>query len=151
MKYVKSIVGLAMLMASLAAGAMQGGACQADVQRYCTQSGGGREVFECLLDHQQDVSDDCYEDLKRRMSADSAAGEQGAMGQGFGQGQRVGRGGADGGSPQGAEQCLRDVRQFCQGVQPGGGRIINCLMDHDNEISDGCYAALAKKAGQANR
>ena len=40
------------------------------------------------------------------------------------------------------EACNNDARSFCQDVQPGGGRIINCLKDHYKEVSDACYAAL---------
>jgi hypothetical protein len=157
MKFLKSVVGLAITLISLGAAAVQGGPCQSDVKSYCAQSGGGREVFECLLDHQQEVSDACYGDLKQRMNADQRSETQGGADpgqrqrQGSGQGQGPGRGGQEGGPPPGVEQCMRDVKQFCSGIQPGGGRIVNCLMDHDNEISDGCYEALAKKAGQGKR
>jgi len=38
--------------------------------------------------------------------------------------------------------CREDAHSFCADVQPGGGRIINCLQDHYKELSDECYTAL---------
>lgn len=40
------------------------------------------------------------------------------------------------------EACRDDAQSFCRGIQPGGGRIKDCLEDHYKEISDSCYAAL---------
>jgi hypothetical protein len=41
--------------------------------------------------------------------------------------------------------CRADVNRFCKGTEPGGGRIMNCLLDHQQEISDGCYDFLKKQ------
>jgi len=30
----------------------------------------------------------------------------------------------------------------CPGVTPGGGKVIGCLKEHENEISVGCAKAL---------
>ena len=38
--------------------------------------------------------------------------------------------------------CKPDVERLCPKVQPGGGRIKACLMEHKNEISVGCAKAL---------
>ncbi len=46
--------------------------------------------------------------------------------------------------------CETDVPKVCPGVQPGGGRIIQCLVQHQNEVSEACKQALAKaKQGSA--
>lgn len=46
--------------------------------------------------------------------------------------------------------CEADVPKVCPGVQPGGGRIVQCLVQHQNEVSEGCKQALAKaKQGSA--
>ena len=46
--------------------------------------------------------------------------------------------------------CEADVPKVCPGVQPGGGRIIQCLVQHQNEVSEACKQALAKaKQGSA--
>jgi Cysteine rich repeat len=38
--------------------------------------------------------------------------------------------------------CKADVERLCPKVEPGGGRIKACLMEHKNEISVGCAKAL---------
>jgi len=96
--------------------------CRADVQKYCAQSAGGGRTEECLIDHQKEISDGCYNALKARLS-----------------------------NQRGLESCKADVSQFCKGIKPGGGRIVNCLVDHQKEISDGCYGALKEqKSGTAS-
>src|SRR5262245_52288871 len=51
-------------------------------------------------------------------------------------------------SAQGSDQmaairaaCAEDAKRFCAGVQPGGGRIVACLKDHKDSLSDGCKQA----------
>jgi len=34
--------------------------------------------------------------------------------------------------------CATDIQNFCPGVQPGGGRILACLKQHKDQVSDGC-------------
>lgn len=40
--------------------------------------------------------------------------------------------------------CKDDVQRLCAGVQPGGGRILQCLKAHKEEMSVGCAQGLAK-------
>jgi cysteine rich repeat protein len=43
--------------------------------------------------------------------------------------------------------CKADGHKFCSSVQPGGGRIIECLNAHKSELSAACQDALkAEKA-----
>jgi len=43
--------------------------------------------------------------------------------------------------------CKADGHKFCSSVQPGGGRIIECLNTHKSELSAACQDALkAEKA-----
>ena len=39
--------------------------------------------------------------------------------------------------------CSADVKKLCDGVQPGGGRFLQCMRSHQTEISSDCQAALA--------
>ena len=43
-----------------------------------------------------------------------------------------------------ARPCDADVAKFCKDVQPGGGGIIQCLKDHENDVSSGCKEVLSK-------
>lgn len=50
--------------------------------------------------------------------------------------------------------CTADVQQLCANVQPGGGRLLACLKQHQDQVSTGCkqaiYNALQKSGGQTN-
>ena len=49
------------------------------------------------------------------------------------------------------EACSQDVKQLCSGVQPGGGRMMQCLRDHADKVSDGCKQAMqAARAASEN-
>jgi hypothetical protein len=41
------------------------------------------------------------------------------------------------------QACFPDYMRFCRGVLPGRGRIILCLNDHVNELTQPCFQALA--------
>lgn len=103
------------------------GPCRQDVQRFCAQATGAGRTMDCLIERQKDISDTCYDALKARL-----AGGQGNAG---GQANAGGQGGA----------CQSDAAQFCRGVQPGGGRIVDCLISHQQDISEACYQALKKQ------
>lgn len=40
--------------------------------------------------------------------------------------------------------CVSDIKRLCKGVEPGGGRIIDCLKTHKKEMTVGCAQALQK-------
>jgi len=41
--------------------------------------------------------------------------------------------------------CKQDYERFCKGVQPGGGRIMQCMVDNQSRVSAPCAAVLAAK------
>ena len=42
-----------------------------------------------------------------------------------------------------ASQCRGDIESLCADVQMGDGRIAQCLVDHQSELSDACNRAMA--------
>lgn len=46
--------------------------------------------------------------------------------------------------------CADDAQKLCAGVQPGGGRIVACLKQHKDALSDRCKQAAGVAAGSAN-
>jgi Cysteine rich repeat len=51
--------------------------------------------------------------------------------------------------PRPRQACAADVKQFCGDVQPGGGRLVQCMRDNAAKLSSGCRDAL--QAAQAER
>ncbi|MBK5958549.1 hypothetical protein CCR97_10060 [Rhodoplanes elegans] len=43
------------------------------------------------------------------------------------------------------DACKADYQKLCQGMQPGGGRIIKCLQDQSDKLSPGCKTALSAR------
>jgi hypothetical protein len=41
--------------------------------------------------------------------------------------------------------CRGDAEKFCTGVKPGGGALVDCLLEHQQEMSEECYQALKAK------
>ena len=47
--------------------------------------------------------------------------------------------------------CKEDIARLCPSVAPGGGKIIGCLKQHENEVSVGCakeVKAIKAKMGK---
>lgn len=49
------------------------------------------------------------------------------------------------------EACKQDAQTLCKAIQPGGGRILDCLKDHYKQLSDGCYQTLQGMASHSDR
>jgi len=48
--------------------------------------------------------------------------------------------------------CEADMRAVCAGVQPGGGRLLQCIQANPEKISQGCKSAIASlQASQASQ
>ena len=91
-------------------------ACGEDVQRFCVgmQPGGGRLV-QCLSSHTGELSTGCGNVI-------AAAGRGGAKIR---------------------AACDQDLQRFCVSVQPGGGRLVQCLSPHTSELSTACGNMIA--------
>jgi len=47
--------------------------------------------------------------------------------------------------------CATDVVQFCSDVKPGGGRIVRCLEEHEEKLTETCRAKLAAEQQKSKR
>jgi hypothetical protein len=107
----------ALAAAALATPALAQGPCAADAQQLCQGilPGGGR-IHACLRSNADRLSPACREDLKH---AQQRAREI-------------------------HQKCQPDVWQYCQGIQPGQGRILACLKSHEAELSPPCGEEFAR-------
>lgn len=48
-----------------------------------------------------------------------------------------------------AKACENDVKTLCPGVQPGQGRIAQCLRKNQDKVSEGCKAQLKERREHA--
>ena len=106
----------------------QGKPCQPDIQKLCkdVQVGGGR-VRECLRSHSAELSAGCKEMLDSNQGIFSHGGKSGRE-------RRQGM----------LQACSTDLEKHCKGIQPGGGRLKECLSKHKSELSDACTKTLAE-------
>jgi hypothetical protein len=56
---------------------------------------------------------------------------------------------AEGGPMHGA--CMNDIKSLCGSVQPGGGRIRDCMKDHRTQLSVACKASIADRMLERGR
>jgi hypothetical protein len=45
------------------------------------------------------------------------------------------------------QACQADVAKLCAGVMPGGGRIMQCMRQHQDKVSDACKSAMSNAHG----
>ena len=128
MRFAIAIVVTTVWWMSAAAAQGPSAACDADLKRFCSdaQPGGGR-IMQCLRQHGAELSPTCRDAIAS-----------------------MGRGGGPkaGGRPMmGAwnEACGGDVAKFCKDVQPGQGRIAQCLFGHTEQLSPACKTALESR------
>jgi len=89
--------------------------CADDIAKFCKEikPGGGR-ILNCLKAHETELSVSCQGKICEL---------QGII--------------------KDCEQaCAGDIAKFCKDVEPGGGRIVKCLREHDKELSPSCSAKL---------
>lgn len=94
------------------------GPCKADIEKFCkdVQPGQGR-IVRCMRQHENEVSPAC-----RNHIAEVREQQQ-----------------------EFKRDCSADASRFCKDMKPGGGRIINCLKQHQAELSAACSTHFRNK------
>ena len=96
--------------------------CGADIEKHCksVNIGNGR-IQQCLAENAERISPQCkadyvgvYLSLEARFAAQSAV----------------------------SKICDRDARQYCDGVQPGKGHVLRCLLKAEPSVSEACNQAI---------
>lgn len=123
LKWTALLAGLFCLsLASVASAAQAGGRpCADDAAKLCkgVQQGEGR-IANCLKEHKNELSPACKENIAKAREEIKEA----------------------------KEACDEDIQKLCKGVQPGGGRIVKCLKQHEGDLSPACKEHIAKPRGR---
>lgn len=92
-------------------------ACRAEIQKLCgnVKPGDGR-MQSCLEQNRTAFSPACQQQMAEHRER----------------------------AQQKAEACRADVAQFCQGIEPGGGRLVRCLKQNEARLSPACRDGLAR-------
>ncbi len=116
MKASLLVLTLTLLLLPKAYG-QEGGACKKDVEQYCAAVPKGHgEVMKCLKDHQHELSSECkaQHEVRKEQRHETK------------------------------QACKEDIAKHCQGVEPGKGRMITCLKQHEAEVSAACKKEMAE-------
>jgi hypothetical protein len=96
----------------------EGGPCHSDVQKLCgnVERGGGR-IMKCLRENEAQLSPECKTQREAMKGARKEI----------------------------HESCEDDVQSLCGGINPGEGRIIQCLKSKSDLVSADCKASWEAK------
>jgi hypothetical protein len=104
-------------LAAVSTAEARGRPCADDAAKLCkdVQKGEGR-IANCLKEHQGELSPACKENMAK--AREKAKGAK--------------------------EACHDDVQKLCKDVKPGGGKIVECLKQHEGELSQACKEHIAR-------
>jgi len=102
--------------------------CAEDVRQYCSDvKPGSRRIAECLAANRPRLSATCGARL------DAARQKAKALIVEFGR------------------ACRVDVDRYCPGIDPGGGRVLGCLRQHQLELTPPCQGEMTRIADARDR
>ncbi len=124
-QFILSLSVILILPFSAFANAKEGGwfkSCKPDIEKFCKEvkPGEGR-ILQCLKENHDKLSGECKQTM-----AEAKEKMQEKM-------------------KEAQEACKEDVEEFCKDVQPGEGRIMQCLKKHEEHISKKCKNAFEKR------
>jgi len=122
MKWLAVLAGVFCLaIATVASAAQNTRPCAADAANLCQgmQPGGGG-VAKCLREHASELSPECKGSMRKMKSK----------------------------AKNFKRACGQDARKFCQDEKRGGGRIVKCLTQHQDELSPACQDMMNRPMGK---
>ena len=122
MKRLAVLTGvLCLSIATVAAAEQSARPCRDDAARLCkdVQPGEGR-VARCLKEHANELSPACKENIGKMKEKVKEV----------------------------KEACEQDAKKLCEDTKPGGGRIMQCLKQHESELSPACKEHMDKPRGK---
>lgn len=93
--------------------------CDATIQQYCPDSLAGEDRRRCVMRRFTRLDASCQQIVRQRLARWKEA-----------DGYKV--------------ACIVDAKRFCRTVPAGDGRILHCLQEHEQDLSEGCYQSLPK-------
>lgn len=116
--WLSVIAGVFCLALSASVAAEEAKPCAEDAARLCkgVQAGEGR-VARCMKEHESELSPACKANLAKAKEQIKEA----------------------------ADACKADMEKNCKDVKPGGGRILQCLKQHEATLSPECKEKLTAK------
>jgi hypothetical protein len=126
--------------------------CADDAQRLCAnvQPGGGR-ILACLQQNQTSLSAKCKQAAQQAATLNNAPANSTGASSATGAPNAVTGNGSPAVNVQDAaavdilrQGCSDDAQRLCANVQPGGGRILDCLEQKKDSLSDKCKRATQK-------
>ncbi len=92
-------------------------ACADDRQKLCKDAKPGREMMMCFHEHENDLSEGCKSMIEKHKRKFMAAHPKMAAAM---------------------KACKADREKFCKDVKPGEGRVMDCMKQHESELSGEC-------------
>ncbi len=111
-----------------AAAGRKGGVCASDVEKFCKDvepRGGG--IRKCLAEHEAELSPACKDHFDKMAERAAKRREKN-------QARREAR----------HKACKDDIAKFCKDVR-GGGKVMDCLRQHESELSAACKTELTSR------
>ncbi|MBI5427085.1 MAG: hypothetical protein HZA02_02265 [Nitrospinae bacterium] len=129
------------------------GPCHDDVKRLCggIDPGSGR-IRDCMREHRDSVSDACKAMMREREERRDRGDDddRGDRGERFGRENRDDRGGPGGrGGREGP--CHDDIKRLCGDVEPGSGRMRDCMREHKDSLSGACKEKMREREERRDR
>jgi hypothetical protein len=121
-KWIALLAGVFYLTFAMVASAeKESRPCAEDAAKLCkgVEKGEGR-IAKCLKDHEKDLSSACKENIGKMKEKGNEA----------------------------KEACKGDAKKLCKDTKPGGGRIMQCLKQHESELSTECKEKMERQPGK---